>query len=100
MRDGNGEALRLLPWPGPEGKPAYVTADGTGGPVSRAADEVEAIQLDMAVRLLGHADRVLADSPARERELRELGRCLACSLRDVLRLAESRGGLLAAYEKQ
>ncbi|GAA2270882.1 hypothetical protein GCM10010145_01690 [Streptomyces ruber] len=60
---------RLLPWTGSDGRSCYLITDDHGGPVSRLADDTEAIQLDMGARLLTHAD----------------------ALRDALRIAESRG---------
>ncbi|MGX1270102.1 hypothetical protein [Streptomyces phaeoluteigriseus] len=85
---------RLLPWTSPEGKPCYVVGDGTGY-VSRLADDVETVQLRMADDLLGHADALLAERRATGAELRYLTRRLTESLRDVRRVAESRGARLA-----
>ncbi|MGW0576842.1 hypothetical protein ACWD25_12910 [Streptomyces sp. NPDC002920] len=85
---------RLLPWPSPEGKPCYVVGDGTGY-VSRLADEIEGVQLAMAVGLLTHADALLAEGRATDGELRYLARRLTECLRDVTRVAESRGSRLA-----
>ncbi|MFI7503496.1 hypothetical protein ACIBVL_34500 [Streptomyces sp. NPDC049687] len=82
---------RLLPWPSPEGKPCYVIGDGTGR-VSRLADEIESIQLGMADALLRHADVLLTEHSATAGELRYLARRLCESLRDIKRVAESRGG--------
>jgi hypothetical protein len=45
-------AGRLLPWTGTDGRPCYLVGDGTGY-VSRLADEIEDVQIDMADRLLG-----------------------------------------------
>ncbi|WP_405614095.1 hypothetical protein [Streptomyces sp. NBC_00076] len=87
-------AVRLLPWAGPEGKPCYVIGDGTGR-VSRLADETERVQLGMAGDLLGHAAELLAERGLSHGELHFLARCLAESLRDVSRVAESRGARLA-----
>ncbi|GAA2478481.1 hypothetical protein [Streptomyces gobitricini] len=84
---------RLLPWAGAEGRPCYVLGDGTG-PVSRVADEIESVQLGMAGDLIGHADDMLADHRATGRELRFLAGCLVQSLREVKRVAESRGARL------
>ncbi|MFD7130489.1 hypothetical protein [Streptomyces sp. NPDC059894] len=84
---------RLLPWPTPEGKPCYVVGDGTGR-VSRLADEIEGIQLRMADELLHHADALLAEHGVSSGELTYLARRLTESLRDVRRVAESRGARL------
>jgi hypothetical protein len=56
------DTARLLPWAGEAGKPCYLVTDGTGR-LSRLADTVEAVQLDMADELLGHADDLLAGRP-------------------------------------
>jgi len=56
----DASVARLLPWTGAGGKPCYVVGDGTGY-VSRRADEVEDIQLDMADELLGHAADLLTE---------------------------------------
>ncbi|MDX2679611.1 hypothetical protein [Streptomyces soliscabiei] len=86
-------SARLLPWTSPEGKPCYVVGDGTGY-VWRMADDVECVQLGMADDLLGHADALLAERRATGVELRYLARRLVESLRDVRRVAESRGARL------
>jgi hypothetical protein len=49
----------------------------------------------MASDLLGHAAELLAERDVSHGELRYLARCLAESLRDVSRVAESRGARLA-----
>ncbi|MFJ5993710.1 hypothetical protein [Streptomyces sp. NPDC092370] len=87
-------AGRLLPWTGADGGPCYLVGDGTGY-VSRLADEIEDVQIDMADRLLGHAAELLAERRVASAELHYLARRLSESLRDVRRIAESRGGRLA-----
>ncbi|MGW0562703.1 hypothetical protein ACWDZ4_19295 [Streptomyces sp. NPDC003016] len=87
--------LRLLPWTGTQGKPCYVLGDGTGR-VSRVADGIESIQLGMADDLLGHAADLLADRRVTSGELHFLASRLSESLRDVKRVAESRGERLGA----
>ncbi|MFI0904223.1 hypothetical protein ACH4TE_11815 [Streptomyces sioyaensis] len=89
------EPARLLPWSGPGGKPCYLVGDGTGY-VSRVADEIERTQLDMADGLLGHAEDMLACERVTVPELRFLARGLTDVLRDVRRIAESRGARLPA----
>ncbi|MGW0497559.1 hypothetical protein ACWD0Z_19620 [Streptomyces sp. NPDC003007] len=71
--------------------------DGTNqaGYVSRLADEIEDVQIDMADRLLGHAAELLSERRVTSAELRYLARRLSESLQDVKRIAESRGGRLA-----
>lgn len=88
------ETARLLPWTTEEGNPCYVVGDGTG-PVSRMADDVEAVQLGMAGGLLDHAADMLADRRATAGELHYLADRLTEALRDVRRVAESRGERLA-----
>ncbi|MGX1756322.1 hypothetical protein ACWIG5_05295 [Streptomyces lydicus] len=84
---------RLLPWSSPDGKPCYLVGDGTGH-VSRVADTIERVQLGMADEILGHADDMLAGHRVADRELRFLARGLTDALRDVRRIAESRGARL------
>ncbi|MFF2812413.1 hypothetical protein ACFVT2_35605 [Streptomyces sp. NPDC058000] len=86
-------APRLLPWVSPEGKTCFVLGDGEGF-VSRMADRVEAVQLDMADELVAHADGMLGEPKLSERELRFLAGNLTCALRDVRRVAVSRGARL------
>ncbi|MFI1161459.1 divalent-cation tolerance protein CutA [Streptomyces sioyaensis] len=87
------QTARLLPWTTPDGKTCIVVVDGEGH-VSRVADGMEAVQLDMADDLLGHAADMLADRKATFPELHYLARQLSGSLRDVRRVAESRGARL------
>ncbi|MEV8391261.1 MULTISPECIES: hypothetical protein [unclassified Streptomyces] len=85
--------LRLLPWAGPEGKPCFLSSDGHGR-LSRLADDIEASQLGTAVELLGHAEAMLGDPKAGSGELRFLSSELTEALRDIVRVAESRGARL------
>ncbi|WP_256260351.1 hypothetical protein OH786_11635 [Streptomyces atratus] len=85
--------MRLLPWTGPENKPCYVLGDGSGY-VSRMADDIESIQLGMAGDLLGHAVGLLRDRKVTGAELHFLASRLTESLREVKRVAESRGARL------
>ncbi|MEU8626733.1 hypothetical protein [Streptomyces sp. NPDC048669] len=87
------DTIRLLPWTGAEGKPCYVLGEGNGY-VSRMADDIESIQLDMADDLLGHADSLLTDRKATGTEIHFLASRLTESLREVKRVAESRGARL------
>ncbi|WP_344582310.1 hypothetical protein [Streptomyces lunalinharesii] len=89
------EEPRLLPWVSPEGKTCFVLGDGEGF-VSRMADQVEAVQLDMADDLVAHAEGMLGESKVSERELRFLVGHLVWALRDVRRVAVSRGARLGA----
>ncbi|MEV5682134.1 hypothetical protein AB0L68_02915 [Streptomyces sp. NPDC052164] len=93
---GEHHTFRLLPRTGAEGKPSYVLGDGTGY-VSRMADDVEHVQLDMADDLLGHAADLLADQRVTGAELHFLASRLSESLEEVKRVAESRGSRLSAF---
>ncbi|MEU0306906.1 hypothetical protein [Streptomyces cyaneofuscatus] len=95
----DASVARLLPWTGTGGKPCYVLGDGTGY-VSRKADEVEDIQLDMAYELLGHADGLLAEPGVTAPELHFLASRLSECLEQVQRIAESRGSRLEAVLPQ
>ena len=88
--------LRLLPWLGPEGKPCYLSTDDDGGMLSRLADEAEEHQLEEAEKLVSHAVGVLADPKTSPQALLLLGCRLAEALRDVSRVAVSRGMRLPA----
>ncbi|MZE78132.1 hypothetical protein [Streptomyces xinghaiensis] len=87
---------RLLPWSN-DGKPCYLLGGG-GGYVSRLADDMECVQLGMAGELLGHAADLLGDPRATPPQLHFLAARLAESLRDVHRIAESRGARLPLRE--
>ncbi|MFJ4948036.1 hypothetical protein [Streptomyces sp. NPDC088760] len=89
--------LRLLPWSGPDGKPCYLNTDDKGGYMSRLADNMESVQLGMAAELLEQVSATLSGDSAPE-DVRLLADKLTGSLRDVLRVAISRGHLLAASE--
>ncbi|SEB72858.1 hypothetical protein SAMN05428945_0992 [Streptomyces sp. 2224.1] len=90
MTEEHHGPVRLLPWSSPEGKPCYLVGGGAGY-VSRVADEIEGLQLGMADDILGHAEEMLASRQITSRELRFLARGLTDALRDVRRVAESRG---------
>ncbi|MFE7626647.1 hypothetical protein [Streptomyces sp. NPDC057509] len=87
--------MRLLPWVGESGAPCYLSTDDPGGRMSRLADEVETDLLDSAQYVLTEARALLAETGVGTRELRFTGVRLAESLRDTLRIAESRGYRLA-----
>ncbi|MFJ5267620.1 hypothetical protein [Streptomyces sp. NPDC088358] len=88
------DELRLLPWTGPEGKPCYLSTDDRDGFMSHLADNIESIQLRTAAELLDRATESLAEEQAGPEDLRLLAKELAGALRDVLRVATSRGHLL------
>jgi hypothetical protein len=85
------DELRLLPWTGPDGKPCYLSTGDHGATCPRLADHIEAFQLGMASQLLEHARQVLDDDTEDLEELHLLTGQLASALRDVLRVATSRG---------
>ncbi|MEU9980180.1 hypothetical protein [Streptomyces sp. NPDC050856] len=87
------QAARLLPWTGDEGKPCYLLGDGEGY-VSRVADNIESVQLGMAADLLGHVEDLLSDRSATPEQLRYVVARLSESLREVHRVARSRGARL------
>lgn len=84
--------LRLLPWSGPGDKPCYLSTDDPDGYMSRLADSIEAAQLlEEASEALDHQDTSLD-------EVRCLVKELTGALRDIFRVATSRGYLLGAGE--
>ncbi|MFF5434943.1 hypothetical protein ACFY5K_33620 [Streptomyces griseofuscus] len=90
--------LRLLPWSGSDGKPCYLSTDDKAGYMSRLADNIESIQLGTATELLEHASDTFNDPDTDGEDLCLLAKELTGALRDVLRVATSRGHLLAASE--
>lgn len=93
MITGGTESVRLLPWSGEGGKPCYLVGDGTGY-LSRVADAIEGVQLGMSAALLDHAADMLDDHKVTAAQLRFLAARMAEALRDVHRIAESRGARL------
>ncbi|MER5357811.1 hypothetical protein [Streptomyces sp. NPDC002785] len=91
---------RLLPWLSPEGKPCFLVTDDQNSHLSRLADEMEAVQLDMGAEILDHAREVLGDTMSQYSEVRYAGIRLAECLSDALRVAESRGMRLPATDIQ
>lgn len=87
--------LRLLPWPSPEGKPCFLSADTGEGVLSQLADRVEEAQTSTGTKVLGGAKAVLADPKVGDRELRFALTRVTEALGDVLRVAESRGARLS-----
>lgn len=89
------QSTRLLSWVSPDGKTCLLVSDGRGeSGFSRVADRIEDVQLEMADGLLDHADDLLGDGKATDRQLRFLGEQLSAALRDVRRVAGSRGARL------
>ncbi|MBM9436066.1 hypothetical protein JT723_09470 [Streptomyces bryophytorum] len=91
--------MRLLPWSGEDGRPCYLsTDDEKSSYLSRLADNLEAVQLGMAEKLLGYvAEATKGESPS-ETELRSMVAPLSQALRDVLRVAHSRGKRLPVLD--
>lgn len=83
---------RLLPWTTPEGKPCYLSTNGTGY-LTSLADSIETVQLDMGEELLTYARNILAPGAktVSGTEYRWLARRLSEALTDALRVADSRG---------
>ncbi|MFG2215786.1 hypothetical protein ACGFN1_13050 [Streptomyces sp. NPDC048685] len=92
------DELRLLPWSGLDGKPSYLSTDDRDSRMSRLADNIEAVQLGMAAELMEQALDTLGDEDTDLEDVRLLVKELTGALRDVLRVATSRGHLLAANE--
>uniref|UniRef100_UPI003FD79C8F DUF7848 domain-containing protein n=1 Tax=Streptomyces luteireticuli TaxID=173858 RepID=UPI003FD79C8F len=88
--------LRLLPWAGPGNKPCYLSSGAEHGLLADLACRIEGDQLDQADELLGHVERLLNRDGAKPDELQLLVRPLAAALRDVARVAVSRGERLPA----
>ncbi|MFF0753355.1 hypothetical protein [Streptomyces sp. NPDC004267] len=84
-------SLRLLPWTTPDGSPCYLSTDDANSHLSRLADGLEDEQLGLASNLVDLASDVLNDQGADPDELRALAVNLMGALRDVLRVADSRG---------
>ncbi|MFI8929014.1 hypothetical protein ACIG3E_15220 [Streptomyces sp. NPDC053474] len=83
--------MRLLPWTTPDGGPCYLSTDDPGSVVSRLADDIEEAQLDSGRGVLAGSEAVLADAAAGDRAVRFALTRAAESLRDALRVADSRG---------
>ncbi len=88
-----GSPPRLLPWTRPDGAPCYLSTDDPDSHLSVLADTVEAELLAAAEALLDEAEAPSAVPDTGPRE-----RCrtaaLRNALRDVLRIAVSRGDRL------
>ncbi|MFJ6465116.1 hypothetical protein ACIQM0_29495 [Streptomyces sp. NPDC091387] len=90
--------LRLLPWSGPGDKPCYLSTDDPAGYMSRLADGIEAVQLSTASELVEEASEALDNQDTSIDEMRCLITELTGALRDVFRIATSRGRLLATSD--
>ncbi|MFB7288127.1 hypothetical protein [Actinacidiphila glaucinigra] len=84
--------LRLLPWDGPDGKPAYTPDDNPEGMIARLADRMEGEQLTAASDLLELARQMFAHTdPLPPDQSRFVVARLCDVLSNTLRVAESRG---------
>ncbi|MFE9659203.1 hypothetical protein [Streptomyces sp. NPDC005955] len=70
--------------------------DGGHSVLGRMADDLERMHLRHATVLLDRAGELIADQRADRRELRFLADQLRTSLREVTRIADSRGARLTA----
>ncbi|MDT0270506.1 hypothetical protein RM844_29965 [Streptomyces sp. DSM 44915] len=87
---------RLLPWSDDRGRPCYLVGGGQGR-VSQLADATERKQLAYAEELLDVAEEVIGSGEYEAEDLDDLGGCLVFALRNVHRVARSRGQRLEAY---
>lgn len=90
--------MRLLPWVGEGGRPAYLSSGDEGSFVSRLADNLESVQLGMAESLLEHVGKMVAERKPSEVELLSIVETMGQALRDTLRVAHSRGDRLPMPE--
>lgn len=88
--------LRLLPWSSADGKPCFLSSADASSFVSLLADDMEAVQTNIADEVLQDARSVLADAGAGHNQLRFALSKVTGSLEDVLRVARSRGARLPA----
>ncbi|WP_187337665.1 MULTISPECIES: hypothetical protein [unclassified Streptomyces] len=72
--------------------------DGRHSVMAKVADNLERMQLGHAAALVERADDMIADHKADKRELRFLANQLRTSLREVTRIADSRGARLATED--
>ncbi|WP_212764399.1 hypothetical protein [Streptomyces sp. I05A-00742] len=91
---GTRPQLRLLPWAGCGEKPFYLSP-AAGGFLSRLADVVEEEQLTLASDLLDQVEELANRDDGGPDDIRLLVSPLCDALRDVLRVAVSRGARLA-----
>ncbi|WP_328920696.1 MULTISPECIES: hypothetical protein [unclassified Streptomyces] len=91
--------VRLLPWCGADGQPAHLVTDGTESRLSRLADSIEAAQLDTGREVLKLSRAMLQslERPTAGELFYVTQRLTECST-DALRVAESRGLRVPAYE--
>ncbi|PSM44571.1 hypothetical protein C6Y14_05450 [Streptomyces dioscori] len=92
--------VRLLPWKGPEGKPAHLIADSPYSPLSLLADRVESQQINNAAVIVELArPMVTPEAKLTADELRWIAGRLIESLTEVLNVAESRAQRIPDHEE-
>ncbi|WP_199742361.1 hypothetical protein [Streptomyces triticirhizae] len=87
---------RLLPWSDDQGRPCYLAGNG-GGRVTEYANALEREQMLYAEAVLGLSADTIDDTDATREDLLDLSTCLTAALRDVHRIARSRGEQLDYY---
>lgn len=96
----SGVPPRLLPWTR-DGKTCYLsTEDGSKSVLSRLADDMEDVQLEMAEEVQEAADKVLGDPMSPYAEVRYAALRLSECLREVRTVAESRGARIPVPEDE
>jgi hypothetical protein len=95
-QDPTPTVCRLLPWPSPDGKTAYLVTDDPGGMLSLLADGVEETQIETARHVLALARQMVEDQDIRMTgdEYAFVTRRLTECVYDLLRIADSRGARL------
>ncbi|MGA4841051.1 hypothetical protein [Streptomyces sp. G45] len=90
--------MRLLPWPNPDGGPCYLSTDDPTSVISRLADDIEEAQLASGRQVLTISEAILADAAAGDRTVRFALTRTVESLRDALRVADSRGDRIDRWQ--
>ncbi|MFF8789662.1 hypothetical protein [Streptomyces sp. NPDC015125] len=85
---------RLLPWTRSDGAPCYLSTDNPDSPLSQLADHAEDELIEAAETLLDETGVLPAVRGTGPRELCPTAAALHRALRDVLRIAVSRGDRL------
>ncbi|WP_248001111.1 hypothetical protein [Streptomyces sp. RPA4-5] len=87
----SGELPRLLPW-AKDGKTCYLSTDGgSNSALSRLADDMEDVQLDVGTEVLEQSRPILANPMSPHSEVRYAALRLSECLDEAIRIAESRG---------
>ncbi|GGV87049.1 hypothetical protein GCM10015535_36020 [Streptomyces gelaticus] len=92
--------VRLLPWSGPEGKPAHLITNGTASMLSLLADKIENQQIETATVIVELARPMVGEEAKLTADvLRWIAGRLIESLTDLLNIAESRAQRIPDYEE-